>query len=368
MLDHYLPVRPLRTLSFLFLLVVVSALWPSQVDRGPDLLRSQSARADSEQHAEQDRQAPPPDLNGILRGTLASLEELIEATAKAAVDAERREEEVQRLKQENERLAAELRRGTEAERLKTEVAEVREQLSHAIAAVSEAQHDRLTSLNEADMLQGEAERARQDLIATKAEIERLMIANSELEQRLIAAEAAPAIQKIGKLNADVFGVGRSEEAFPPQDPELMPSSIEPKEPDPAALSSARTQPPPLERADAIGAGQPTGSAPEPPTAGLDEATLETDARLANFHAFIQGLNEIERKTGGVDLFSDVAAVSARAVNINATLAWDALPPLAKEIYLDLLLDDWGALQDGNGPTVVRILDPSGRVLIEKSSP
>jgi hypothetical protein len=55
------------------------------------------------------------------------------------------------------------------------------------------------------------------------------------------------------------------------------------------------------------------------------------------------------------------------VNINATPAWDALPPFAKQTYLDSLLHDWVALQGGNGPAVVRIVDPSGRVLVEKSS-
>ena len=367
MLGHYLPVRPLRTLSFLSLLVMASALLP-QVDSGPDLQRFQAARPDSEQRPEQDRQALPADLNGILEATRATLEELVEAAAKVAADAERRDEEVRRLKQENERLAAELRRGAEAERLKTELAEAREQLSHAIAAVSEVQRARQASLNEANMLRGEAERARQELIATKAEIQRLMIANTELEKRVISTEAAPEIQKIAKLNADLFGVARSEGAFPPRNPELMPSPVEPKEPAAAALSSARTQAPPPERADETGAGQPTANAPELPTVGPDEATLETGSGLADFHAAIQVLNDLERRSGGVDLFSDIASVSARAVNINATPAWDALPPLAKQTYLDSLLDDWIATQGGNGPAVVRIVDPSGRVLIEKSSP
>lgn len=345
MLGHYLPVRPLRTLSFLSLLVMASALLPPQVDPGPDLLRFQGARPDSEQHAEQDRQALPADLNDILKVTRASLEELIEATAKAAADAE------------------------------TELAEAREQLSHAIAAVSEVQRARQAALNEANMLRGEAERARQELIATKAEIQRLMIAHAELEKRVIslriesisATEAAPEIQKIAKLDADLFGVARSEGAFP-RNPELMPSPVEPEEPAAAALSSARMQPPPPERADETGAGQPTANAPELPTVGPDEATLETGSGLADFHAYIQVLNDLERRATGVDLFSDIASVSARVVNINATPAWDPLPPVAKQTYLDLLLDDWVATQGGNGPAVVRIVDPSGRVLIEKSSP
>lgn len=337
MLGHYLPVRRLRTLSFLSVLMMASALLP-QVDSGPDLQRFQAARPDSEQRAEQDRQALPADLNSILEATRATLEELVEAAAKVAADAERRDEVVRRLRQENERLAAELRRGAEAER--------------------------------------EAERAQQELIAAKAEIQRLMLANAQFEKQLIAlqmqsisaTEAAREVQEIAKPNADLFGDARSEGALPPRNPEGTPSPVESREPAAAALSSARTQPPAPERAAETGAGQPTATAPELPTAGANEATSETGSGLAEFRASIQVLNDLERSTAGVDLFSDIASVDDRAVNINATPAWDALPPIAKETYLDMLLHDWVATQGGDGPAVVRIVDPSGRVLTEKSSP
>jgi hypothetical protein len=375
MLGHYFPVRPLRALSFLSVLVMASGLLPLQVDPGPDLLRFQGARPDSEQRAKQDRQALPADLKGILEVTRARLEELSEATAKVRADAEARQD-VQRLKRENERLDAELRRGAEAERLKTELAEVKEQLSQATAAVSAMQRARQADRNEANKLRGEAERTRQELIATKAEIQRLMVANAELEKQVIsqqmesisATEVAREIQKIAKLNADLFGGARAEGASPPSNPEVMPDPVESEEPAAAAVSSAMTQPPAPERAAETGAGQPTTNAPELPTAGPDEAIAETGSGLADFQASIQVLNGLERRATGVDLFSDIASVSGRAVHINATPAWDALPPVAKQTYLDALLEDWAATEGGNGPAVVRIVDPSGRVLIEKSYP
>jgi hypothetical protein len=100
--------------------------------------------------------------------------------------------------------------------------------------------------------------------------------------------------------------------------------------------------------------------------GPDAATTETGSGLAAFQASIQTLNKLERRVTGIDLFSGVKAMGGRAVHINATPAWDALSPFAKQTYLDTLLHDWVAAQGEHGPVVVRIVDPSGRVLLEKS--
>ncbi|MGH6899148.1 MAG: hypothetical protein ACREJ5_21795 [Geminicoccaceae bacterium] len=98
------------------------------------------------------------------------------------------------------------------------------------------------------------------------------------------------------------------------------------------------------------------------------AAAKADPRLARFHADIQALNDLEMSAAGSNLFSGIESVSGRTVHVAATDAWDALLPVGKESYLDSLLDYWLAAQGGQGPAAVRIVDPSGRVLVEKSWP
>jgi hypothetical protein len=98
------------------------------------------------------------------------------------------------------------------------------------------------------------------------------------------------------------------------------------------------------------------------------APAEADSRLVGFNASIEALNELELSTEGVDLFSGIASVDGRTVHVGATAAWNTLPTVGKQSYLDALLDYWVAAQGGQGPAVVRIVDPSGRVLVEKSAP
>ncbi len=271
--------------------------------------------------------------------------------------------------------------GAEAERMKAELAELKEQLGQAASAAVEAERARQAASGEADQLRGEAARAREELAAAKGEIERFRTANAELEKQVASlhADSESAIEtarqnltvmeeKIEELHAGLVGDARSEGALPPRNPEGMANPVESDEPAAAALSSARTQPPAPERAAEPGAGQPTATAPELPTVAPDEAASETGSGLAEFRVSIQILNDLERSTSGVGLFSDIASVDDRAVNINATPAWDPLPPVAKETYLDTLLNHWVATKGGEGPAVVRIVDPSGRVLVEKSSP
>jgi hypothetical protein len=54
------------------------------------------------------------------------------------------------------------------------------------------------------------------------------------------------------------------------------------------------------------------------------------------------------------------------VRVSTTAAWQNMPPVGQRTYLDTLFDLWRLAKEGNGPTVVRIVDPSGRVLLEKS--
>jgi hypothetical protein len=102
--------------------------------------------------------------------------------------------------------------------------------------------------------------------------------------------------------------------------------------------------------------------------GADRASCGGQFSTGWLQRSIEVLNELELSTEGVNLFSGIASVDGRTVHVGATPAWDALPAVGKQSYLDSLLDLWVAAQGGQGPAAVRIVDPSGRVLAEKSEP
>ena len=53
-------------------------------------------------------------------------------------------------------------------------------------------------------------------------------------------------------------------------------------------------------------------------------------------------------------------------NVSTTPAWQRIPASGQRSYLNSLLDLWIVAQEESGPAVVRIVDPNGRVLLEKS--
>ncbi|MGH6885873.1 MAG: hypothetical protein ACREGK_07355, partial [Geminicoccales bacterium] len=144
----------------------------------------------------------------------------------------------------------------------------------------------------------------------------------------------------------------------PATPARSPAIARPGGPKPASETDAG------EAAD----GPIERSATELSMAQPNAAPAEDDSRLAGFHANVEALNDLELSTEGVDLFSGIASVDGRTVHVGATAAWNTLPTVGKQSYLDSLLDLWVAAQGGQGPAVVRIVDPSGRVLVEKSWP
>ena len=54
------------------------------------------------------------------------------------------------------------------------------------------------------------------------------------------------------------------------------------------------------------------------------------------------------------------------VHVSTTPAWQNIPAAGQRSYLNSLLDLWIVAQQDSGPAVVRIVDPNGRVLLEKS--
>jgi hypothetical protein len=127
------------------------------------------------------------------------------------------------------------------------------------------------------------------------------------------------------------------------------------------------RPPAPEPADDTEASRPADDVTDFAIAAPSPAPAAVDGSLARFHADIAALNELELSTAGAGLFSGVRSVSGREVHVGTTAAWESLPPIGQQSYIDSLLDYWIAAR-GGGPAVVRIVDPSGRVLVEKSTP
>jgi DNA repair exonuclease SbcCD ATPase subunit len=202
MLDHT-PASPspnwrrLLALSCLSALVLganqAGALPRIQVGPAPGFLLVQGGPPDPEQGTQENRQAPIGDLNEVLEATRAKFEEL-DATVIAAAVTEQRKQ-LQTLKQENERLAAEVQQAnahrTELES-SSEVAEARiAELSKALdVAVREAARidDELAGLRRQNAQLNESlARARTAREAAQAEAEKT---RAGMEAKLGAAEDA----------------------------------------------------------------------------------------------------------------------------------------------------------------------------------
>ena len=78
------------------------------------------------------------------------------------------------------------------------------------------------------------------------------------------------------------------------------------------------------------------------------------------------MNRRASETSGADLFSGIESQGDGVVHVSTTAAWQKIPPAGQQSYLNSLFDLWTVAQEGSGPAVVRIIDPSGRVLLEKS--
>jgi predicted nucleic acid-binding Zn-ribbon protein len=366
-------------------------------------LKDDNQRLTSELAQARTRQSELQSGRELADGRIA---ELTEAVEEARQESARRDEEIARLQRQNAQLnqsverahaareaataradrtqvemTAKLEGATDAAaRAKAELAAAKDQLGQAAGAAVEAERARRSATSEADALRGDAARARQELTAARAEIDRLQTANAGLEQQIASlhtefrSATATARQnlvvmaeKIAALNAALESV-RSEEATPPVSPraEQHPAADEP------AAATPATSPPPgptaPEPADDTEASGPADSGTDVATVEPNPAPAAVDDGLARFHADIQALNDLELSTAGADLFSGVESVSEREVHVGTTAAWNSLPPVGQQSYVDSLLDYWVAARGGEGPAVVRIVDRSGRVLVEKSTP
>jgi hypothetical protein len=164
-----------------------------------------------------------------------------------------------------------------------------------------------------------------------------------------------------EVNA-ALAVSRSEDVAPTPGPNRAPQSVQEKR-DAAASqapsSSAQSA------ATEVRADRPTDSATDLSMAGPTEPPL-AESGIELFSANLQLLNKLELNTGGSDLFSGIEAAEGSEVRVGTTAAWDKLPSVGQDAYVKTLLNYWVSARGGKGPAVVRLVNASGQVLVEKS--
>jgi Sel1 repeat len=259
----------------------------------------------------------------------------------------------------------------EAERLNGELAAAKGQVGEAFTAADEAERARQRAVNKAQQVRGQAERASAELVAARKEIERLHAANDELERQIASLDAdskaamrsaRQTLMEEKQLSAALAGAGLTETPPAPA-PKLNSAAIADERSAATAAPTGRVQADPQKPGATGGADQRadiSGQAPTTAPAQDDSSGLE------RFDANVRYLNIRAFETTGAYLFSSIEPVGDGVVHVTTTLAWDTIPPAGQRSYLDSLFDLWTGAQDGAGPTVVRIVDAKGRVLLEKS--
>jgi hypothetical protein len=361
--------RGLRALAGLSWLVLAasqaSALPQVQMQPWPGFLLVQAAKPgeptakprEQPSAGQQNQQAPLTELNQVLDATRAKLGELFGGTGGMA---ERRTES-ELLRQENERL-------------NTQLAAAKGQVGEAMTAAVEAERARQRAVSEARQVRGEAERANAELAAALSEIERFKTANRELEQQIASlnADSKSAMEtaretltimkeKIGELLSATFAKAGLTETTPAPAPKLNSAALADKHSNATAALSGKVETAPQKPGD-TGAADQRADMPGP-TAG---PTQPNPFGLERFNADVRHLNGQAMKLEGADLFSGVEAAGDGVVHVRTTAAWQNIPAVGQRSYLGSLFDLWTVAKEGNGPTVVQIVDPNGRVLLEKS--
>ena len=169
-------------------------------------------------------------------------------------------------------------------------------------------------------------------------------------------------EKVGQLSAALAGAGLTE-TTPAPAPKPNSAAIAGERSAATAPPSGRVQPDP-QKPGATGGDQRadiSGQAPTTAPAQADEASA-----LKRFDANVRYLNSRASEVSGADLFSGIESPGDGVVHVSTTAAWQNIPPAGQRTYLNSLFDLWTIAQEGSAPAVVRIVDPNGRVLLEKS--
>ena len=320
---------------------------------GQELTRANSAREQALARASELERAKG-EAEGV-RAELTAVKEQLSQAASTALQAEQARQTA----------------SAEAERFRGEMERVRQELA---AAKSGAERGRQTATAEADRLRGELRQARQELVAARSEAERFSTANAELTEQVnsLRADSQSAMQaarrnlvvmgeRIEQLHAALAGAGLARTG-PTNEPQANPTS-KPAEPAVAGRSPAATSAP----AEGVPAAPGAAEAAEVAAARPAAATApENSTEIAKFNANIEYLNRRAMDAAGSDLFAGVEEAGDGVVNVSTTPAWQKIPASGQRSYLNSLLDLWIVAQEESGPAVVRIVDPNGRVLLEKS--
>jgi hypothetical protein len=359
-------------------------------DLEQSLARAESAREAAQGKAEQTRTEMQAKLDAAThaaeqsRAELADLREELERTGRELATAGRARQEVAARASEMQQALE--RSGAEAERVKAELAAVKEQLGQAASAAVEAERAREAAGGEAERLRGEAERARAELAAAKSEIERVRSANADLEQQMASLRAdsesametarqtlVVMMEKIEELNVALAGTGVLDTTAGAR---AKPDSVADQRSTGSDLASGRAQPAAMAPQAAPGPADKVGAEPEQPEAAsaaqlaargpITAPARDDSSGLARFDANVRYLNSRALEAAGAELFSGIESAGDGVVHVSATSAWQSIPPAGQRSYLNSLFDLWSVAQEKSGPAVVRIVDASGRVLLEKS--
>jgi predicted nucleic acid-binding Zn-ribbon protein len=331
-----------------------------------------------------------------VRLELAEAKEQLAQAAAAAVEAERA------------RQAA----GREADRLRSDAEEARKELAAATTEgarlqIANAELERQVGSLQANLRAATAT-ARQNLIVMQEQIEELNaaldLAQSEKAESTPSPQAKPdALEPEPDATLPQAPSAMTEPPAPELGHAVKPSSVGPTAAgiEDAPVKTANVE---LEKLiDSLVDADPAPPAPTVRDPAASQAPLETaqspapgavsqidtdrlagsatklamaepkgspsvDSGLARFNADLQALNELELNAAGSALFSGVESANGREVRVSTTAAWDSLPLVGQESYLDSLLGSWVAARGGKGSAVVQIVDSRGQVLVEKSWP
>jgi Bacterial SH3 domain len=112
---------------------------------------------------------------------------------------------------------------------------------------------------------------------------------------------------------------------------------------------------------------PVPSALPSTDAALAEPASESEAP-ARFRSNVDELNARAQALAGVELFTGAEPAGSGTVQVVVTEAWDLVPEAGQESYANALFGHWQAVADGAAPLRLRLVDPSGKVVSEKSGP
>jgi uncharacterized protein YraI len=117
-------------------------------------------------------------------------------------------------------------------------------------------------------------------------------------------------------------------------------------------------------------GEPTLPAPgsQPSTNTALAATGSASEALTRFRSSVSTLNERALAAAGVELFAGVEPAADGTVQVLVTESWNMVPDAGQKSYTNALFGYWQAVADSPEPLRVQLVDPSGRVVGEKSAP